>query len=234
VARKKRNVFWEYFESFVVAVVIALVLRTFVIAAYKIPTGSMIPTLKIGDCLFAWKLPYGVHIPFTHYVLFAPKQPDRGDIIVFKYPEDPKISFVKRVIAGPGDKVEIRQKRVFVNDKILKYEPVSSDDPQLKDIPMMELYIVQKETIGNHNHYVMFRRGDDDDSYGPVVIPEKKLFVLGDNRDSSDDSRSWGLVPFENLEGQAVLIWCSLDWENRGRRLGFPQLRTERLFTTIN
>lgn len=234
MAKKKRYVFWEYFESLIVAVIIAVVLRTFVVAAYKIPTGSMIPTLKIGDCLFAWKLPYGIHIPFTHHTLFGPRQPERGDVVVFKYPEDPNISFVKRVIAVPGDKVEIRQKRVFVNDQMLKYEPVPSNDPQLKDVPMMELYIVQRETIGTHQHYVMFRRGEDDDSYGPLVIPEKKLFVLGDNRDSSDDSRSWGLVPFNNLEGRSVLIWCSLDWEKRGRRLGLPTLRTERLFTLIH
>ncbi len=216
-----------------VAVVIALVLRTFVIAAYKIPTGSMIPTLKIGDCLFALKLPYGFHLPFSHLILFGPQSPDRGDVVVFKYPEDPNISFVKRVIALPGDKVEIRQKRVFINDKILRYEPVSAEDDQTKDIPMRELYIVQRETIGSHQHYVMFRRGEDDDSYGPLVVPEKKLFVLGDNRDSSDDSRSWGLVPFENLEGRATLIWCSLDWEKRGRKLGLPSLRGERLFTLI-
>lgn len=234
MAHKKRYVFWEYFESLLVAVIIAVILRTFVVAAYKIPTGSMIPTLKIGDCLFAWKLPYGMHIPFTGFTLFGPTSPKRGDVVVFKYPDDPSISFVKRVIGLPGDKVEIRQKRVFVNDQMLKYESVPNDDPQLRDIPMLELYIVQREIIGGLKHYVMFRRGDDDDSYGPIVIPEGKLFVLGDNRDSSDDSRSWGLVPFGNLEGRSVLIWASFDWERRGRRLGLPRVRSERLFTVIH
>jgi signal peptidase I len=234
VAKKKqRDLLWEYIESVAVAIIIAIVLRTFVVAAYKIPTGSMIPTLKIGDCLFALKLPYGVHIPFTKFILFGPHQPDRGDVIVFKYPEDQSISFVKRVIGVPGDKIEIRQKRVFINDQILKYKTVENNDPALGDIPMREMYIVQKETVGTHEHYVMFRRGEDDDSYGPIVVPDGKLFVLGDNRDSSDDSRSWGLVPYANLEGKSFFIWLSLDWERRGRRLGFPRIRSERLFTLI-
>jgi signal peptidase I len=228
----------EYTESVVVAVLIAVILRTFVLSAYKIPTGSMIPTLKIGDCIFAWKLPYGVHVPFTHFTFLKPKSVVRGSVVVFKYPEDPSISFVKRVIGVPGDKIEIRQKRVFVNDKILSYEQVGKTDPQIQDVPMKETYIIQKESMGSGDgrswHYVMFKRGEDDDSYGPVVVPDGKLFVMGDNRDTSDDSRAWGMVPFDNLEGRALLIWASFDWERQFRGSGFPQVRWERLLSLVH
>jgi signal peptidase I len=234
VAQRKRGMLREYTESVIVAVVIAVILRAFVISAYKIPTGSMIPTLKIGDCIFAWKLTYGVHVPFTHFTFLKPKSVERGSVVVFKYPEDPSISFVKRVIGVPGDKIEIRHKRVLVNDKILSYDKVDIHDPQTQDIPLRDMYIIQKEAIGLLKHYVMFKKGESDDAYGPMVIPDGKLFVLGDNRDTSDDSRAWGLVPFDNLEGRALLIWASFDWERQFHGSGFPEVRWERLFSFIH
>jgi signal peptidase I len=228
----EKQVFREYLESFFVAVLIALILRTFVVAAYKIPTGSMTPTLKVGDCIFAWKLPYGIRVPFTKILLTKPRMPNRGDVIVFRYPEDESLSFVKRVVGLPGDKIEIRQKRVFINDKILKYEKAT--DSEVSDLPLKDLYILQKEFLDTTSHFVMFRRGENDDSYGPVVIPPERLFVLGDNRDSSDDSRYWGMVPLENLEGKAVFIWASFDWEKRSQGMRFPPVRFERLMTVIH
>ncbi len=229
-----RNLTREYIESLVVAVVIALVLRTFVIAAYKIPTGSMIPTLKIGDCIFAWKLPYGIRIPFTDLRLTKPRMPGRGDVVVFRAPEDPSISYVKRVVGLPGDKIEIRQKRLIINDRIVPYQTISSE--VMGDVPLKELYILQFEKFEDKSHYVTFRRGEDEDSYGPAVVPEDKFFVLGDNRDSSDDSRFWGakaMVPVENLEGRAVVIWCSFNWDKKQGTFGIPALRSERIFSLI-
>lgn len=235
-SRKRETfVYREFFESLVAAVFIALILRMFVIAAYKIPTGSMIPTLKVGDCIFAWKLPYGLHIPFSKVVLFKPQIPDRGDVVVFKFPEDESISYVKRVVGIPGDKIEIRQKRLFINDKMASYAPLTENESvNVRDFAAQDLYIVEKEVIGGRSHFVTYRRGEDDDAYGPIVVPDGKLFVLGDNRDASDDSRShWGMVPMENLEGRPILIWLSLNWEKRFRDTSLPTIRTERLFSRI-
>jgi signal peptidase I len=234
--KRETVVYREFLESLFVAIIIALILRTFVVAAYKIPTGSMIPTLKVGDCIFAWKLPFGVHIPFTKLMLFKSKVPQRGDVVVFKFPEDESVSYVKRVVGIPGDKIEIRQKRVFINDKMATYTPSTPEDQkQIQDLPARELYIVEKETIGDRSHFVTFRRGEDDDSYGPIVVPDGRLFVLGDNRDASDDSRShWGMVPLENLEGEPVFIWLSLNWDKRFHDTSLPSIRTERLFSLIH
>ena len=233
--KRETVVFREFFESLFAAIIIALILRTFVVAAYKIPTGSMIPTLKVGDCIFAWKLPYGVHVPFTKMILFKAQVPKRGDVVVFKFPEDESISYVKRVVGIPGDKVEIRQKRLFINDKMASYSPSTPEtQSEIQDLPARELYIVEKETIDGNSHFVTYRRGEDDDSYGPIVVPDGRLFVLGDNRDASDDSRShWGMVPIDNLEGRPVFIWLSLNWDHRFHETSLPTIRTERLFTLI-
>jgi signal peptidase I len=224
----------EYVESLIVAIIIALVLRTFVVAAYKIPTASMAPTLKVGDCIFAWKLPYGLRIPFLDIQVLKPRMPQRGDVVVFRYPDDETLSFIKRVVGIPGDKIEIRQKRLIINDKLVAYGPARAED--VKDLPLQELYIVQSEVLDGKSHSVMYRRGEDEDSFGPQVVPEGRFFVLGDNRDSSDDSRFWGtkgMVPIENLEGRAVLIWASFDWEKRLKNIGLPKVRTERLLSVI-
>ena len=111
---------------------------------------------------------------------------------------------------------------------------LKASDLETVGLPFKDLYILQKEVIDAHSHFVMFRRGEDDDSYGPVVIPPDRLFVLGDNRDSSDDSRYWGMVPMDNLEGKAVFIWASFDWEKRVSGMRFPPLRLERIMTVIH
>jgi signal peptidase I len=212
-------------------VVVALLVRGFIVAAYKIPTGSMTPTLQIGDCIFAYKLPYGLRLPFSQKSLITPKMPERGDIIVFKYPEDETLSFVKRVVGLPGDKIEIRQKRLLINDKAVAYGESQVEGESNSD---RGLFVLQTEKLEGRSHQVMFRRGDDTDTWGPEVVPEGKFFVLGDNRDSSDDSRFWGMVPLDNIEGRAFFIWLSLDWERRGKTFNWPMVRWERLFSVIH
>ena len=168
---KKESLGWirETIETVVVALVIAFLIRTFVIQTFYIPSGSMEPTLLVGDRIIAYKLFYGLN------------NVKRGDIIVFKFPLNPKKDYIKRVIGLPGDKIKIRDKVVYINDKRL-----------------IEPYVVHRDK---------WNIGFPRDDYGPIVVPPGSLFVLGDNRDSSEDSRYWGFVPEKNIVGRAFLIY---------------------------
>lgn len=198
--RTKKNVFREYGEAILIAFILALFIRTFVVQAFKIPSGSMKPTLLVGDHILVNKFLYGVKIPFTDITLVPVKKPKRGDIVVFKFPEDPKKDFIKRVIAVSGDTVQIRNKEVYINDK-----PI--DDP----------YGIH---IDPHTIPGKLRPRDNLD---PVSVPPDSLFVMGDNRDHSYDSRFWGFVKLSSVKGKAFIIYWSWDKENLGvrwRRLG--------------
>ncbi len=175
----------EWVESIVVAVVLALLIRTFVVQAFKIPSGSMIPTFLVGDRIFVNKYIYGAQIPFTDLRLPAVRAPVRGDIIVFKSPEDPKKDFVKRLIALEGETVEIRDGAIFIDGKKV-------DSPQ---------------SIRSAYYY---NRGDYGKEGLGVKIPEGSYYVLGDNSASSRDSRYWGFVPKKGLIGKALVIYWPL------------------------
>lgn len=199
-AEKKKSVVREYAEAIVIALILALFIRTFVVQAFKIPSGSMIPTLLIGDHLLVSKFVYGIKNPFTGSTLVSLGSPEKKDIIVFKYPENPDQDFIKRVIGVGGDRVEIKNKKVYVNDKLLKVEGAVNLDPR----------IIQG-------------RNPPRDNYGPITVPENKLFVMGDNRDNSHDSRFWGFVDLQAVKGKAFIIYWSWDKEKfsvRWRRLG--------------
>jgi len=184
----------EYAEAFGVALLIALVVRTLLLQAFKIPSSSMENTLLVGDHIFVNKFVYGYHVPYTKGRILRFSTPKRGDIIVFVFPEDPKKDFIKRVIAVPGDTVEIRQKAVLVNGKPL-------DEPYVR-------FADGKNTDG-------FPRARD--NLPPVRVPEGKLFMMGDNRDRSYDSRFWGFVDMDAVIGKALFIYFSIDW-NQGIR----------------
>ena len=162
----------ETLETLVIAFVLAFVIRTFVVQGFWIPSGSMEPNLHIGDRLLAYKFFYGLD------------RVDRGDVIVFRYPLNPKKDFIKRVIGLPGDVVRLENKKIYVNEQFL-------DEP----------YVIHGDTR---------MTGYPRDQYGPVKVPSESLFVMGDNRDSSADSRYWGFVPKENLVGEAFLIYWPL------------------------
>ncbi len=221
----------EYAESLVVAVLVALALRFFVISAYKIPTGSMVPTLKVGDFIFAYKLPYGVPIPFSNSRLGA-KLPQRGDVVVFRYPGNETVNYVKRVVGLPGDHIAIKNKKLYINDVAAEYRPISDD--VIQDLPGKEFYSASEEVFSGSTHLVIHNRGDEADFFGPIVVPPGHFFVMGDNRDSSDDSRYWGAVPVENLEGQVVVVWMSFDWLNRWGDGRYPMVRWGRLLHRVN
>ncbi len=180
----------EYVEAFAIALLIALLVRTFVIQAFKIPSGSMENTLLVGDHIFVNKFVYGYHLPFTKGRVLAFSTPRRGDIIVFVFPEDPGKDFIKRVIAVPGDTVEIRDKVVFLNGK-----------------PQEEKYT----RFADGNRVDGFVRSRD--NMAPVAVPAKRYFVMGDNRDRSYDSRFWGFVEEDAIIGKALFIYFSVNWD---------------------
>jgi len=191
--RKKKSTIRETIEAVVIAFMIALVIRTFVIQAFKIPSGSMIPTLQIGDHILVNKFLLGtpVDIPFTNINLFdmpGLRKPDKGDIIVFKYPQDPQRDFIKRVIGVEGDIVEAKDKGIFVNGRRLVEPYIQHVDSDIKP-----------------------REVDRRDNFGPLLVPKESVFVMGDNRDQSYDSRFWGFVDVHQIKGKAVIIYWSWD-----------------------
>jgi len=191
----RKGVWRENIEAILVAVVIALFIRTFVVQAFKIPSGSMKQTLQIGDHILVNKFIYGIKLPYLRKTIIPIKTPRRGDIVVFKYPVDPNKDFIKRVVGIPGDVIEIRDKQLYVNGQKVNHDYGVYTDPRI---------------LGAH---VRPR-----DNFGPVTVPQRSLFVMGDNRDESFDSRFWGFVDYKALNGKAFLIYWSWDKENFGVR----------------
>ena len=191
----KKGALRENIEAILIAIVIALFIRTFVVQAFKIPSGSMKQTLQIGDHILVNKFIYGVKVPYLHETIIPLKNPRRGDIIVFKYPVDPRKDFIKRVIGIPGDEIEIRDKKLYVNQK-----RVNHDYGVYTDSRILSANVRPR------------------DNFGPVTVPQHSLFVMGDNRDESFDSRFWGFVDYKALNGKAFIIYWSWDKENFGVR----------------
>ena len=182
----KKKFIKEYIEPIVIAVLIALFIRAFIVQAFKIPSSSMEPTLLVGDYLLVNKFIYGVRIPYSDIKFFEYKKPKRGDIIVFVFPKDRKKDFIKRVIGTEGEKLTILHNKIYIDDKLI-------DDPW--------------------GHFTMPRSSIED--YGPIKVPEGSLFVMGDNRDNSQDSRFWGFVKTNEVKGKAFIVYFSLDWDAR-------------------
>jgi signal peptidase I len=192
---KKKSGLRENIEAILVAIVLALFIRTFIIQAFKIPSGSMKQTLQIGDHILVNKFIYGIKLPFLMTTIVPIKNPKRDDIVVFKFPEDPDKDFIKRVIGIAGDVVECRDKQVYINHKRLNHD------------------------YGIHTDSNIISGGvQPRDNFGPVVVPENSLFVMGDNRDHSYDSRFWGFVDLKAVRGKALIIYWSWDKENFGVR----------------
>jgi signal peptidase I len=225
----KKSTGREYFESIVIAVILALFIRTFVVQAFKIPTGSMENNLLVGDHLLVNKFVFAPTETSLERTLLPIDPIERGDVIVFKYPEEPERDFIKRVIGLPGERLEVRHKRVYINGRLLE-----------------EPYV----------HYLLPPRPNDQESpfdkrenYGPVTVPANQYFVMGDNRDNSADSRYWGFLPREYVKGKALMVYWSYesdreDYQDEGvastvRRLVsvvthfFTRTRWDRIFHQI-
>ena len=192
---KLKSKVYEYAEAIIIAILIAVVVRTFVVQAYKIPSRSMVPTLLVGDHILVNKFIYGVKVPFLRNKIISVTNPQRGDIVVFIYPNDRSKDYIKRVIGLGGDKIEIKNKIIFINGK--KYS----------------------DAYGIYSDNVIYPGSmQPRDNFGPVTVPEKSLFVMGDNRDESADSRFWGFVDLKDVEGKAFIIYFSLNYEEKNLR----------------
>jgi signal peptidase I len=197
--KDRKRLIREYAEAILTALLLALIIRAYIIQAFKIPSGSMIPTLVIGDHILVNKFIYGTKIPFSDNRFLIFRKPEKGDIIVFKFPEDPKKDFIKRIIATGGDILESRDKVIYVNGKEVK-EPYAY----------------------HGDSFIRSRGGDPRDNFGPVLVPNNKVFVMGDNRDQSFDSRYWGFVDVKAIKGEALIIYWSWDSQKwlRFNRIG--------------
>ena len=222
----------EYFESVVIAVILALFIRTFVVQAFKIPTGSMENNLLIGDHLLVNKFVFGPSASSLERTLLPMGEVHRGDVIVFKYPVDPERDFIKRVIGLPGETLEMRAKKIYINGT-----------------PLDEPYVHFLEPPTTSSEFTEALSSDLRERYGPVTVPAGHYFMMGDNRDNSQDSRYWGFLPRENIKGKALLIYWSYeagreDYEDEGtgaaiKGLGsvfahfFTRTRWDRMFHII-
>lgn len=192
------NKFKNVVRDIAIAVLLALFVRTFFIQAYKIPTGSMIPTLLPGDHIILNRLAYGLRIPYYGYIIRWGKI-KRGDVVVFVFPQDRSKDFIKRVIGLEGEIVEIRNKKIYINGRKIR----------------------DKWGLFSDNNIIPSR-----DNWGPKKVPKGHVFVLGDNRDESNDSRFWGFVPIEDIKGKAFIIYFSMDYDTK-------KIRFNRFFSLI-
>lgn len=189
---KKKSTFREYTEAILIALVLAFIIRSFIVQAFKIPSGSMIPTLLVGDHILVNKFIFGPQIPFTKVRVFSFKKPERGEVVVFLEPTERKKDFIKRVIGLPGETIQVIDRKVHINGK-----PLEED---------------------TYAYYASSRYVRGLDNHGPIKIPEDCYFMMGDNRENSSDSRVWGPVPFELMKGKAFMIYWSWNGPRRNVR----------------
>jgi len=216
-AGRKKSFYKEWIEPFLIAAIVALFIRQFVVEAFKIPSGSMIPTLTIGDHLLVNKFIYGPRIPFTDSRLFTWQEPKRGEIIVFKYPENESKNFIKRVVGLPGDKMQITNGKLLINDQPVSVTELGDyeDKAQSGGYPYFNKPKLLEEQMGTVKHRILYLRDQSGYNFGPVLVPRESVFVMGDNRDNSQDSRVWGFVKFNKILGRALIIYWSWDGDDR-------------------
>ncbi|MBI2346320.1 MAG: signal peptidase I [Deltaproteobacteria bacterium] len=203
----------EYIEAIVTAGLLALAIRSFVIEAFKIPSSSMVPTLLVGDHLFVNKFVYGLRVPFTKHWIARFRLPHRGEVVVFIYPREESKDFIKRVVGLPGDLVRVVGRDVYVNGELLHKAMRPIDGVPTDEAAHLDYFLESTDGIAHYvQHDKLFVREG-----GEYTVPTGHLFVMGDNRDGSADSRDWGFVPLGNLKGKAMFIWLS--WDGEGKRI---------------
>lgn len=226
---------WRFFSEYALILVIAVplfvLLRTFGIEAFKIPSGSMENTLLVGDFLLVNKAIYGARVPYTHVRLPRFRKPRRGDIIVFRFPRDERVDFVKRLIGLPGDTVEMRGGRVLVNGVVLDEPYVvhsgAEEDPGMEEFGWQRSFLVRSAEARQGYH-------PSRNTWGPLVVPKESYFVLGDNRDNSYDSRYWGFVPDSLLAGQPWVVYYSYERDAPTTHPWLSDIRWSRIGTRVH
>ena len=195
----------DFSRSFFPIIIVVLILRSFIFEPFRIPSGSMEPTLLPGDFILVSKFSYGLRLPVGHQKILALNNPERGDVAVFRYPENPSIAYIKRIIGLPGDEIEYRNKQLYINGEAVESTP--------SDTPTHNQFTQRLERLGDAEYMIQVRADQPGRPAGQMryQVPEGHYFTLGDNRDNSRDSRYWGTVPEENLIGRAFLIWLNLD-----------------------
>lgn len=200
----KANWLVDFGRQFFPVIAAVFLLRSFVVEPFRIPSGSMIPTLHIGDFILVNRFAYGLRCPIGDCTLLALGEPKRGDVVVFRYPVDPKMDFIKRLVGLPGDTVRYVDKQLTINGELAPQQPLGRFDDRLS----AEI----EETLNGVSHHILTNADRPAQDF-EITIPEGQYFMMGDNRDGSSDSRNWGFVPAQNLKGRAFFVWMSWDAE---------------------
>ncbi len=229
--KNKRSIYKEYIEPFLIAAVVALFIRQFAVQAFKIPSASMVPTLRVGDHLLVNKFVYGapVDIPFTNITIFHMpgfRKPQRGEIIVFKFPLDEDKNFIKRVVGVPGDKIQIKKGKLLINDEAVPLSDLGvydGNDQGAEPSSFAKVKLLD-ERLGAVRHHILYLHNQSNANFGPYLVPEGSVFMMGDNRDNSQDSRVWGFVKYDKILGRALIIYWS--WDGKDSRVRWKRIGT--------
>lgn len=195
----------DYARSFFPVLLVVLLLRSFLVEPFQIPSGSMRPTLEVGDFILVNKFTYGLRLPVTHTRIVELGEPERGDVMVFRFPNEPSVNFIKRVIGLPGDTVRYADKQIYVNGEPVPHIPLTNTPDGASGLQLLTEWLDEAEYSIYHNPR------DPGPRVREIVVPEGHYFTMGDNRDHSNDSRYWGFVPEENIVGRAFAVWMHWD-----------------------
>ena len=200
----------EYARAFFPVILVVFVLRSFIVEPFRIPSGSMLPSLYIGDFILVSKFSYGIRLPLINQKVFSIGTPKRGEVLVFRYPHDEKTNYIKRVVGLPGDIVDYKNKRLRINGNVVDLQKSNREDKEqgTQSNEQVRGYI---ERLGKSSHGILLDTSLGSRDYTRIIVPPDKFFVMGDNRDHSNDSRFWGFVPEENIVGRAFFVWFSWD-----------------------
>ena len=214
--QRREPVLVEYARAFFPVLLVVLLLRSFVVEPFRIPSGSMMPSLLVGDFILVNKFDYGLRLPVAHTKIVPISEPERGDVVVFRYPKNPEVDYIKRVVGLPGDRIRYEDKQLYINGRKIPQEKLGVYEGD-GDSRRMLGASRRLEKLDDVEHEILVRPVPGVE--GTYEVPEDHYFVMGDNRDNSNDSRYWGFVPEENLVGKAFMIWMHWDMSGSGFRL---------------